>query len=136
MTNITFYRCPICGNVVMKILDSTQDLICCGQPMQVLAPNTADASNERHIPVIAQVDNDVTVSVGVIPHPMTTEHFIQWIFLESTKGGQLRYLNPDDEPVANFRMDGGAKPICIYTYCNLHSLWKKELQEDKDETIY
>lgn len=136
MTNITFYRCPICGNIVMKILDSNVPVMCCGQPMQPMIANSVDASSEKHVPVVAELENSVTVSVGVIPHPMTEEHYIQWIFLESTKGGQIRYLNPGDEPEANFRMDGGAKPICIYAYCNLHSLWKKELDEKQEETIF
>lgn len=133
MTNIKFYRCPICGNIVMKVLDSGVPVVCCGKPMEEMVANTADASGEKHVPVVAWVGNNVGVSVGVIPHPMTPEHYIQWIYLESTKGGQLRYLEPDSEPEANFRMDGGAEPICVYAYCNLHSLWKHEINPEKDK---
>ena len=111
MTNITFYRCPICGNIVMKILDSNVPVVCCGQPMQPMVANTVDASAEKHVPVVAQIDNSVTVSVGLVPHPMVEEHYIQWIFLESTKGGQLRYLASDDGCIAKFCMEGCEKHI-------------------------
>ncbi len=132
MTNITFYRCPICGNIVMKILNSGVPVVCCGQPMQELIANTTDGASEKHVPVVALLDNSVGVSVGVVPHPMTEEHYIQWVYLETDKGGQLHYLHPNEEPETNFTLAPGEQPIAVYAYCNLHSLWMHEVDPDKD----
>lgn len=133
MTNITFYRCPICGNIVMKILNSGVPVVCCGQPMQEMIPNTTDASNEKHVPVVAILDKTVGVSIGVVPHPMTDEHYIQWVYLETDKGGQLHYLHPNEEPETNFPLADGETPLCVYSFCNLHSLWMREIDVDKDK---
>lgn len=121
-----FLRCKHCGNMAGVIKDSGAPISCCGEAMEVLEPNTTDAANEKHVPVVEVEGDIVKVSVGSVEHPMTEEHLIEWIFLETDKGGQKINLSAIDKPYAEFNLNG-AKAIAAYEYCNLHGLWKKEL---------
>jgi len=130
-----FYRCPHCGNIVCFMNKSGVPVICCGEPMQEMAANTSDGATEKHVPAvkveICTVDGEVKkkkvkVEVGELEHPMTDEHYIQWIFIQCKKSGQFKVLQPGDKPKAKFiiRKD---EPVAVYEYCNIHGLWKKEL---------
>ncbi len=117
----------MCGNVVIKMIDSGVDLICCGEPMQELTPFTKDSAMEKHLPVVeCETDGKIKVRVGSTPHPMTPEHHIEFICLETEHGGQVRYLTPEDAPEAVFEVCDD-KPVAVYEYCNIHGLWKTEL---------
>ena len=94
--------------------------------MEELKANTTDAATEKHVPVVEVADNKVKVDVGSVTHPMSEEHLIQWILLETEKGCQMRKLTASDEPKAVFCL-GEDKPVAVYEYCNLHGLWKKDL---------
>ena len=118
-----FYRCPICGNIIGMIHDAGIIPICCGKPMELLTANTVDADVEKHVPVIAQEDGMITVTVGEMPHPMTDEHYISWIYLQTDCGGHRRILKPGEEAKACFRLCEGEAPIRVYSYCNIHGLW-------------
>ncbi|MBQ8779288.1 MAG: desulfoferrodoxin [Alistipes sp.] len=120
-----FYKCETCGNVVVKLVDSKVPLVCCGSKMQELVPNTVDASNEKHVPQVTMLeDNMIKVEVGSVAHPMTEEHHIAFIYVETDKGGIKVDLK--DKPEAIVAL-GDAKPLVVYEYCNLHGLWKTEL---------
>ena len=120
-----FYKCEMCGNVVVKLVDSKVPLVCCGQKMQELVPNTVDASGEKHVPVVTRLDgNMIKVEVGSVAHPMTEEHHIAFIYVETEDGGIKVDLK--DKPEAVIAL-GTSKPIAVYEYCNLHGLWKTEL---------
>lgn len=121
-----FYICPTCGNLVYTVHNAGVPLLCCGQKMQKLEPNTVDASGEKHLPVAALEGDTLHVSVGSVEHPMAAEHLIQWIFVETEQGGQIRYLQPGQAPKADFVL-GGEKPVAVYAYCNLHGLWMAAL---------
>ena len=115
----------MCGNVVVKLVDSKVPLVCCGQKMQELVPNTVDASGEKHVPVVTRLDgNMIKVEVGSVAHPMTDEHHIAFIYVETEDGGIKVDLK--DKPEAVIAL-GSSKPIAVYEYCNLHGLWKTEL---------
>ena len=94
--------------------------------MEPLTPNTTDAAGEKHVPVIEQNGQLVTVTVGSVEHPMLEAHFIQWILLETQEGRQRKALKPGDRPTANFALTEGDEVIAAYEYCNLHGLWKSE----------
>ncbi len=98
--------------------------MCCGQKMDEIIPNTTDAAQEKHVPVITQEGNLVTVTVGSVNHPMLPEHFIEWISIETDKGNQRKVLQPNTAPTAQFALLDGEKIITAYAYCNLHGLWK------------
>ena len=126
MKNVKFYICPHCGNIVEMIQDAGVNPICCGQKMDVLVPNSVEASGEKHIPAVQISGNVVDVNVGSIDHPMVDAHWIEWVELVSNKGVQRKYLNPGEAPKVSFLLDG-EKPLAVYAYCNLHGLWKVEL---------
>ncbi len=88
-----------------------------------LKENDTDAAQEKHVPVVTTEGNTVTVSVGSVPHPMTEEHLIAYILLETTCGYYLRKLSHTDEPKTVFALIDGEKPVAAYEYCNLHGLW-------------
>ncbi|MBP3312400.1 MAG: desulfoferrodoxin [Butyricicoccus sp.] len=123
MKDPRFFVCEHCGNLVGVIHDAGVPMMCCGQKMTELVPGSTDAAQEKHVPVI-KVDGDkVTVSVGSAAHPMAPEHFIEWIYLQTEKGGQRKALVPGAAPEAVFALTDD-KPVAAYAYCNLHGLWK------------
>ncbi len=121
-----FLRCSHCGNIVGMIHDSGVPVICCGEPMKELVPNTVEASQEKHLPVVSVSEGIVTVKVGSASHPMISEHFIQWVYLKTTVGGHRKVLNPGEQPEISFALQN-EKPVAVYAYCNLHGLWKTEI---------
>ena len=121
-----FFVCEHCGNLIGVIKDSRVPMICCGQKMTELVPNTVEASGEKHIPVVKIENGVLSVNVGSVDHPMIPEHFIEWIYVETEKGGQRKALKPGEAPCATFCL-GDDKPVAVYAYCNLHGLWKTEL---------
>lgn len=127
MCGISFFICKHCGNLVGMIHNSGAPLTCCGEHMTELVPGSVDASQEKHVPVVEVNGDTVTVKVGAVAHPMTEEHYIQWVYLHSEKGGQRRCLAPGEEPKAVFKLVEGDKPVTVFEYCNLHGLWKTDL---------
>ena len=121
-----FYICRRCGNLVGMIHDSGVPMICCGEKMEALVPNTVDASGEKHLPVAVMDGNVLRVHVGSVDHPMLPEHFIEWVYVQTEHGGQRKALKPGDAPEVSFCL-GDDKATAVYAYCNLHGLWKKEL---------
>jgi len=109
------------------IHDSEVEIICCGQPMEELIPNSVEAATEKHLPVISVSGDTVQVDIGSVPHPMLEAHSIQWIYLETQRGGQRKNLAPGEEPKAVFSVQGD-EAVAAFAYCNLHGLWKTELK--------
>jgi superoxide reductase len=99
-------------------------MVCCGEEMTELVANTTDAAVEKHVPVITVKDDVVTVTVGSVPHPMTPEHKIVWIYLQTEKGEQLHCTDMQDKAETTFKLTDGDKIIAAFEYCNLHGLWK------------
>ena len=121
-----FYVCSRCGNLVGMIKESGVPMMCCGQKMDELVPNTVEASGEKHIPAVKLGDGVVEVNVGSVDHPMAPEHFIEWVYVQTEKGGQRKALKPGDAPHVTFAL-GDDKAVAVYAYCNLHGLWMTKL---------
>lgn len=121
-----FFLCEKCGNIVAMIKESGVPLVCCGQKMTELIPGTSDGAVEKHLPVFTVEGNNVNVNVGSVDHPMTDEHYIEWIAIETVKGAQRKCLNPGDAPKAQFTLTNDDTLVAVYAYCNLHGLWKSE----------
>lgn len=119
-----FYICGHCGNIIAYVKDKGVPVMCCGQKMTELVPNTTDAAVEKHVPVIAVDGNRVTVTVSTAEHPMLAEHYIEWIALETREGNQRKPLQPGQKPEAVFMLADGDEVVAAYAYCNLHGLWK------------
>ncbi len=123
---VKFLKCNECGKMVIEVIGSACPTKCCGEAMVELVANTTDAANEKHVPVCNIEGNLVTVSVGSVEHPMTPEHYIQFIVLETTEGYKYHELTPEDKPVTTFALAEGEKVVAAYEFCNLHGLWKAE----------
>ena len=59
--------------------------------MVELKANSTDAAGEKHVPVITVEGNKVHVVVGSVLHPMTEEHSIQFIALETKRVYNARH---------------------------------------------
>lgn len=122
-----FFKCETCGNIVVKLEDSGVIPVCCGDEMTELESASTDGKHEYHVPVVDLTDEtSITVSIGAQPHPMSAEHYIQFICLETENGIQVQYLKPGMQPVAFFCRCND-KMIAVYAYCNRHGLWKTEI---------
>ena len=120
-----FFKCNHCGNVIVKVVDAGVPVMCCGEKMVELVPNTVDASGEKHLPVVTVLDNNsIKVEVGSVHHPMLPEHHISFVYVETENGGIQVNLKDKPETVVYL---GEEKAVAVYEYCNLHGLWKTEL---------
>jgi len=99
------------------------ELVCCGEPMKLLAGNTVDAALEKHVPVVTEMGDKIKVAVGSVPHPMEEKHYISMIEVCTKNKVYRRELKPGDAPEAIFRVKAD-KVLTVREYCNLHGLWK------------
>lgn len=116
------YKCEKCGNIVEVLQGGSCTPVCCGEPMKLLKENTTDGAKEKHVPVVEKIEGGYRVTVGSVEHPMTPEHYIQFIELVTPDGVLRSNLTPDDKPVAEFKTD--ATDVYAREYCNLHGLWR------------
>lgn len=116
------YKCEACDNIVQVIHTGIGELVCCDVPMKKLDEQTADATTEKHVPVITKTANGYEIKVGSVPHPMEEKHYIEWIELIADGKSYRQYLKPGDEPKAVFCVE--AKEVSAREYCNIHSLWR------------
>lgn len=120
-----FFKCNNNGLVIpiTNCYTSAESL----EGAQEITPNTVEASVEKHMPVVSISGSKVTVNVGSASHPMTEEHSITTVVLETQNGGQYKFLSHNGEPVAHFEVASGDQPVAVYAYCNLHGLWKADI---------
>lgn len=126
MCGIRFYKCMHCGNIIGVIHNAGVPMMCCGEKMTELVPGTVDASLEKHVPVVTIEGDVVKVAIGEVEHPMVEEHYIQWVYLQTDRGGQRKCLKAGDKPEVKFALCD-EKPVAVYEYCNLHGLWKADI---------
>lgn len=117
------YQCELCGNMVEVLYAGGGELVCCGQPMNLLTENSTDAAKEKHVPVIVKAEGGYTVKIGAVPHPMTDAHLINFIELLAGSTVYRQELSPGDAPEAFFATTSSA-PVSARAYCNLHGLWR------------
>jgi len=116
------YKCNVCGNIVEVLHVGVGQLVCCGQPMELLKEKTEDVGREKHVPVIEKVESGAKVKVGSISHPMEEKHYIEWIEVIADDRVYRKFLNPGDKPEADFKIE--ADKIEAREYCSVHGLWK------------
>ena len=87
--------------------------------LKSLKANTTDAAVEKHLPVVTQEGNKITVAVSSVEHPMLPEHYIMGVYIETKNGGQLHKFAPGDKPEAVFMLADGDEFIADY---NTHML--------------
>ncbi len=119
---LEIYKCAVCGNIVEVLHGGAGELVCCGEPMELLAENTTDAAKEKHVPVIEKIDGGYKVKVGSVPHPMEAKHYIEWIELLADGKAYRQFLEPATSPEATFHIKAGS--VSAREHCNIHGLWK------------
>ncbi len=124
MKKLVFYRCAVCGNVAIKLVDKGVPMFCCGQKMVELEPNTNEGAVEKHIPVGVIEGGEVKIQVGSTLHPMTEEHYISLIVIETNKGFKVFNLTSNDQPIVSMPLSKGEKYVKSFAFCNLHGLWE------------
>lgn len=123
-----FFTCDNCHTIIEEIIGAEKEFTCCSIPMKRMSANTSEGAREKHLPVVQRKGNKITVEVGSVFHPMSEEHSIEWVCLQTEAGIQRTHLCPAKEPVAVFYIADDDRPIAAYAYCNLHGFWKTEIQ--------
>jgi len=119
------YKCNVCGNIVEVLHTGVGELVCCGQPMELkIEQSQENEGKEKHVPVIERTETGIKVKIGSEPHPMEEAHHIEWIQVLAGEQSYRKFLNPGDEPVAEFPIK--ADKVTAREYCNIHGLWKNE----------
>ncbi len=120
MAELKLKKCLICGRVV-EVTDD-EPVMCCGQEMVDVVPNSTDAAVEKHVPNYEKVEDEIFVTVN---HVMEKDHYIEWLELVTDTEKIKVELYPEQEASARFPYVSGSK---IYAYCNKHGLWVKEVE--------
>ncbi|MDO4569645.1 MAG: desulfoferrodoxin FeS4 iron-binding domain-containing protein [Planctomycetia bacterium] len=120
------YNCSICGNQVELLIDGGGELVCCGEPMELLDKTSEASKNERHDIVVSEIPGGIKVTIGQPePHVMTPAHFIQWIECWVGKHIFRKELPPEGAPEAVFMISeytkDGETPR-VRAFCNLHGI--------------
>ena len=121
--NLRFYRCNVCGKIMIMLNPTDAPTICCGREMVRLEPQTIEAAKEKHIPMVSNIGRMLTVKVGSVQHPMEQNHHIEWIAIQTENGLQIAYLKPGQKPEAEFFLNDEAL-LNVWAYCNIHGLWE------------
>lgn len=133
MKKMDVYKCPVCGLTfeVLHECECAEAPICCGKPMQLMPEQTAEFKTEKHVPYPFMLQNGLLrVTVGRdMPHPMTKEHFIEWIEVLDGSVVSRWNLKPGDEPAAQFTLKL-RKGMIVRAFCNLHGLWSYKAPEN------
>ena len=120
---LEFFKCKHCGQIIKKVKDTKVSVVCCGEKMEKIIPNTTDAAVEKHVPVISVNGLECTVTVSTVNHPMVDVHYIEWVIISTNQGSYKYNLLPNMEPKAVFKLREGEVVENAYAYCNLHGLW-------------
>jgi len=129
------YKCNICGNIIEVLHSGVGELVCCGQPMELISSKTEDEGAEKHLPVIEELPPNLCqgkdgfrIKIGEQEHPMEENHYIEWIEINTVDGKSgKKFLKPGEKPESNFytRME----VTFIRAYCNVHGLWETKIHD-------
>ena len=116
------FKCNVCGHIIEVLHPGVGELVCCNQPMALAIEKTQDEGQEKHQPIIEKTETGVKIKVGSTPHPMTAEHYIEWIEIFVDGHSYKKFLSPGEVPEAEFCLT--AEKIEARAYCNVHGLWQ------------
>ena len=108
-----FYVCPVCGNIIYSLGEGS--FSCCGIS---LPPLEAENCDESHIIKAEKMENEYYISLD---HPMTKTHYISFISYVNSDTATITKLYPQQNAEGRFFVRGHG---FIYTYCNIHGLFK------------
>ena len=87
------YQCQECKKTVISKTELKLE------GFEELVAGSVDASQEKHVPLVTKKCKQVKVDVGSVAHPMSEEHLIEWVAIETEQGYQVKYLTANDAPV-------------------------------------
>lgn len=129
---LELYKCNICENLVEILSEGQGELVCCGQPMELIKTCDSDKPelNDKHIPVIEKTLEGYKIRIGTTIHPMTKEHHINFIqtISKDLKYIKTKFLSVDDAPELNVKCNC-EQSIWARALCNIHGLFKKNFEE-------
>lgn len=138
-----FYRCGVCGAVEVKYRSFTtqgeaRPGTCCGRALVRLescADEVLAAEHRLDYCIFGGfAHNAVRVEVSGGLHPMGEDHRIEWIYLRTFQGGQMKYLPPRGPSAALFAMaEEDAFVFCDREVCRMG--WERCLFQCKRDHI-
>ena len=112
MKKMKYYICPDCGNLITALADA--EITCCGRKLAPAEPVKAYPEEKLSVELI---DTDYFVSTD---HPMTKEHYITFVALQTGDTLVLKKQYPEwDLQVRIPRIARGKLIWC----CNRHGLF-------------
>ncbi len=132
---LQIYKCTVCRNLVQILQEGDGNLVCCGQEMELqnVQYDTTELG-EKHTPKIVYKDGHK--SINVLEHPMSHEHYIQFIeaFSDDKNEVYIKFFKPEDKPEADisFMKDS----INAVEYCNIHKLWGENKMLENENGNY
>ena len=123
MKELVIRKCKSCGAVVNVLEDCNCKcgIVCCGEEMEKLIPNSVDAAIEKHVPTYEKINGEICAKVN---HVMEEEHYIEWLCLIAENKQYMVRFNPGESAEAKFPYVSGST---LYAYCNKHGLWKTDV---------
>jgi superoxide reductase len=121
------YKCEICGNMVFVKQSGRGELVCCGKKMKLVEATKSETGGEKHLPVVENIgDGKYQVTIGSVHHPMTSEHYIEWVEVLTDKMEKIiKFFEPNESP--EFTLTTSGKIVNVEAYCNIHGLWSVNL---------
>ena len=132
-------KCKSCGATVKVINDCNCNgcgIVCCGEPMEKLVPNSVDAAVEKHVPTYEKVGDEIIVTVN---HVMEEEHFIEWVcMVEENKemtfdsvNACARYFKVSDSAIFN-RLKGRVRNPSSSPKSPINGIYFEEITSSND----
>lgn len=119
-----FFKCAECETLVEALNPQCCDeLMCCGKAMITVRADTGGALAEKHMPVIKRENGCMTVCVGRILHPMSSDHSILWVEIKGKNECRRVHLKKGGDPIVIFRGIDDFARYTVYAYCSRHGLW-------------
>ncbi len=110
---MSFYVCPVCGNVIQSI--GMGAFSCCGVS---LPPLEAEAAEGEHGLCIEESDGDYYITME---HPMEKSHYISFICYVNAERTEFVKLYPEQNAACRIQK---RKRGIFYAYCNRHGLFR------------
>lgn len=124
---LELYRCNVCHNLVEVLHAGEGELVCCGQPMELIPTNLSEdeSLNDKHIPIIEKTIDGVKIRVGATKHPMSDDHHIDFIQAISNdkKYVKTKFLDTEEEPELKIKCNCSSS-LWVRALCNIHGLFK------------
>ena len=116
MRKLKFYLCPECGSVMQGMGECS--VVCCSKNLEPLKPMICD---DNHPVTVSFVEDDYYLEFN---HPMTKEHFINFVAFASFDRVLFIKLYPEQDPVVRFPKTSKGK---IFFCCNNHGLFEYKI---------